>query len=174
MLKYIQKKSLLKSINKTRSHCFKSFQEIHSVALFFEIKQLNEVIEITKQLQGEEKTVALYTVFSSKKMKQTLTIQKALPQNCKIIDPKEFSWLGQLNTTSKKQIAEANYDMTIDLSDDDILIQHLFLANPCNFRVGIHASNYSLYDFCILKKEDQKLSDVFSEIKKYLNCIRKA
>ncbi len=168
MIKYFQKKAILKRLGGKRTPFYKSFADIHSIAFLIDFDQLKEMEEVALQLKKEGKKVTVYAIATT----QQISLSKeSIIESRKIIDAKNFSWMGEPNSSTIKEFSEKQYDAIVDISKNDIRLQHLLLSNSCTFRIGTKSLDYPLYDFTLVT-DSMDLKDICQEIKKYLSNIR--
>lgn len=171
ILKYFQKRNFLKTNPGRQTPCFKSYNQIGSIALFVSFLHLNEIEDIVSQLKADGKDVVVYVLVASKRIKQDPGFKEKLFNECEIIETSRFSWIGIPDAELMKKVSEKQFDAILDFAPQNIRLHHLIVANSCNFRIGIESLDYSFYDFSILREDLKSFGELFGQIKKYLSSI---
>ncbi len=172
--KCFQKRNIALASNQRRTALFQTFDTIRTVAILGKSAQLEELDLVVQDLKNSGKTVSLFLIFSSAEVEKNVGMKEKLLPECHLIDPTEFSWKGELVDSDKNKFLQMDCDVVLDFASNDVRFHQLLLSHPCRFRIGMVSCGYPLYDFCILKDDDQPLTDVYQQIKKYLSSIRQA
>lgn len=163
---YIKKKinSVLKNHNRT--HVFRSPEKIVTVLILFNAKDWDEISQITKELREAGKEVLLWTT-------QSKGGSIFSQPNVRVITQKELSKTQVLSSAVLNEFGALKYDTLLDLTTkDDNALLYLLGINKSEFCIGIKELDYKVFDFIILKDDEQNLIETYNQIKFYLNNVR--
>jgi len=166
--KYIVKKKEQQAVDaNSRRHSFLNLDQVKTVMILFDCKNINQIIPIAKDLKSMGKDVLLWTSISrSENIRQTKDFENF---SLRIITPKEKSRLTILSGKVLDEFKQQTCDLLLDLSESaNVTLSYLMANTDCRFCVGIKEPDYPVYDFIFLKEKDQNLVDAFEQIKIYL------
>ncbi len=85
---------------------------------------------------------------------------------------KDFNWLGKIKNEYIESILKLEFDLLINLSVNNLLLDYLVVLSKATFKVGFSSADNRLYDFMVAV--DTNDLTVFSEeLKKYLEILNK-
>ncbi|PHR73999.1 MAG: hypothetical protein COA67_01135 [Lutibacter sp.] len=85
---------------------------------------------------------------------------------------KDFNWLGKIKNEYIQNLLNSEFDLLINLSDNNLLLNYLIVLSKAKFKVGFSSADNRLFDFMIAV--DTKDVAVFiKELKKYLEILNK-
>jgi hypothetical protein len=90
----------------------------------------------------------------------------------KVIQPSELNWFRLLKNDTLSDFDRERYDTLLDLSKQSKHLLQLLIRNKSRFCIGLTRRKYKLYDFILLKNEEQSLNDAYVELKKYLKSMQ--
>lgn len=170
MLNFIRKKKVDSAREKTkREKSFLNYSSISDVLILFNLKDWEEVLRVAEHLRQDKKTVTLWSVRPKEKQ------EVQIPQGIKIIDAaKDRSWTQSLAKPIIEDFQKENYDTLLDLTTmSDSILEYLLAMNDSKFCIGIreNESKEKVYDFVLLKKEEDDIFTTFEQMKYYLGKI---
>ena len=85
---------------------------------------------------------------------------------------KDFNLFGKIKSERAQNIVDTEFDLLINLSENNLFLYYLVLLSNARFKVGFSSSDNRLYNFMVdIDTED---ITVFSkELKKYLEILNK-
>ncbi len=84
----------------------------------------------------------------------------------------DFNWLGKIKNERIQNLGNSEFDLLINLTTDNLLLDYLVVLSKAKFKVGFSSADNRLYDFMITV--NNKDITVFSrELKKYLEILNK-
>lgn len=173
--KYFQKDKISSELKKPRKSRFLTFSEINSWILIGDYSGREDLDFVVADLKESGKRVQIYYLVSFKEMKNNPSSKSQKSLNYQLVPSNQFSFCGVPDLQLKNQIHQSETDVIINFAKKDVRAQLLMLASAASFRIGIESlGDYSLYDFSVLQRDDQSLTEVYFEIKKYLSCIRRS
>lgn len=172
ILNFFKKRSLLEQADSERLSEFLTFGQLKRVGIFANVGDIDQLNAIVADLQAHNIQVAIFLILSKEDLEKAPDLKEKLQAGYHLLSPKHFSFLGEVSTALSKQFSRENFDALLDLDSFDYRFYHLMEIHPCKFRIGIQHLEFPLYDFCILKEEQQALWDIYQQIKKYLTNIR--
>lgn len=170
MFNFLRNKKIQSSIKKNeRQHTFLSIANMRNILILFDYKDLNDMIQITKDLDSMGKRVFLWTYDPDKNAiptkRQSLSLQT--------ITPKDVSSIGSISKELVAVFESQLYDTIIDLTTEDhYALKYLLSNNTAKFSIGTTESEHKLYDFILRRKDGMSTPEVFQQIKFYLTNIR--
>lgn len=173
MLDFFLQRSLKSELKQNnRKHSFLNFEGIHNILVLFDIQDWEKISPIIKDLERNGKNVILWTIKPKATEEQTLTPK--LPKNVNIIDLKiDLDWKRMIKKEKIIQFDILKYDTFLDLSvEPNDYSKLLLLSNKSNFCLGFKDNGDKLYDFVILKEEEQSLFEAYEQLKIYLEHIK--
>ncbi|WP_459603061.1 DUF6913 domain-containing protein [Dysgonomonas reticulitermitis] len=154
--------------NNKRKHALKNMKSMHNVLIFFSYSDWEIISQIAQDLEQKGKKVIMWTIYPQKK-DADITI---FPINVKVIRQDEMSLLKILSSPVIDEFKSLPYDTLIDLTTTHSnAFTYLLAQNTSEFCVGISEPDRKIYDFIILKKENETLKETYDQIKFYLNNI---
>ena len=139
-------------------------------------KKINSILVFTDETtaKGSKQIIAKELNVQISKIKLVNYIKKA-PKELKseeLLTDKDFNWLGNVKNEHIQDLVSSEFDLLINLSVNNLLINYLVALSKATFKVGFSRSDNRLYDFMIAV--DAKDVTVFSrELKKYLEILNK-
>lgn len=173
MLDYFLQRSIKSELNKNnRQHSFLNFEGIQSVLVLFDMQDWERVHPIIEDLQKHGKYVMPWTV--KLKPVQGQAQPPVLPSNVRVIDThKDLDWKRVIRPAILTEFDNLKYDTLLDLSlESNNYIMSLLVRNNSRFCLGFTKREEKLYDFVILKEDDQNLFDAYEQLKIYLTHIK--
>lgn len=168
MLDFFLKKNIEAGIKAyKRKHTFINFNKIDTILILFNIEDWENIQPMLDDLEQCGKKIIAWTV----KNKHTPTPQ--LPTFVKTISPKsDTNWMKLLDNKIINEFDNLEYDTLFDLTStpNDYLLL-LLTRNKSKFCVSFHHQT-GLYDFVLLKRENQSFADAYLDLKKYLEHIQ--
>lgn len=155
-----------------REHTFKSFDEIDDIVVLFDIQDWFDVEQVIIDLKKNNKSVTAWTVRPKEKDPHPIIY----PEYVKIIDVSaDVNWQQIPSQSILDRFEKQPYDTLLDLSDpNNNILTYLLLINTSNFCIGINETETKLYDFVMIRDNDeQDLFEIYKQIKFYLNNIFK-
>ncbi|MFV0468025.1 MAG: DUF6913 domain-containing protein [Dysgonomonas sp.] len=167
---FINKKIMSAQKLMKRQRTFKSFKDIKSIAILFNINDWVYIEQIVQDLKQHKKEVTAWTV------KQKTENHLVLPEYVKVIDPgTDTSWQQTINQNIVDLFEKQQYDTLFDFSSsDDQILTYLLMINKSNLCIGITESQYQAYDFVILKENNANIFETYNQIKFYLDNMFKS
>lgn len=173
MLDYFLQRSIQSQLkNNKRQHKFLNFERMQNVVVLFDIQDWEMVAPIIEDLQKHSKYVMPWTV--KPKSVQGQVSLPTLPSNVRVIDThKDLDWKRLIRPTVLTEFDNLKYDTFLDLSlESNDYTKSLLVRNKSNFCLGFTKKEEKLYDFIILKEEDQSLFEAYQQLKIYLAHIQ--
>lgn len=157
--------------NNSRTHTFLNFEKIHNVLVLFDIKDWETVSLIINDLEQHGKHVLPWCI--KPKSGQGQLALPSLPQNVRVIDMgKDLNWKRLIQPAILEEFDNLKYDTFLDLSlEPNDYSKLLLVKNKSNFCLGFTKKEEKLYDFIILKEENQDLFEAYKQLKIYLAHI---
>lgn len=170
MLNFIRKKKVDSAREKTkREKSFLNYDAIEDILILFNLKDWQEVKRIADNLREDRKTVHLWTVRPKEKG------ETPVPSEVKAIDAsKHISWTQSLAKPIIEEYQKIYYDTLLDLTTmSDNTLEYLLAINKSKFCVGIreNEAKEKVYDFVLLKKEEDDIFTTFEQLKYYLGKL---
>lgn len=151
-----------------RNPIFPSYNDIQNVLVLYESDYLerNDLVkQLLTDLQRDGKTVSAWG-FLRKKDIQSLILPVG-----RILGTRDFDILGRPKTAVRDDLARENFDLMIDLTQNDILeMRYIALYAQANFKAGRLQSNKAL-DFMIDMPIEETPEPLFRQILHYLKTI---
>lgn len=173
MLDYFLRRSIKSELNNNnRKHTFLNFEGMHNVLVLFDIQDWEMVSPIIEDLKQHGKYVMPWTI--KPKSAQGQTRPPNIPANVRVIDThKDIDWKGLIRPATLTEFDNLKYDTLLDLSlEPNDYTKSLLVRNRSNFCLGFTKRKEKIYDFIILKEEDQSLFDAYEQLKVYLAHIK--
>lgn len=173
MLDYFLKRSIKSELNNNnRKHTFLNFEGMQNVLVLFDMQDWEMVARIIEDLKQHGKYVMPWTV--KPKSAQGQTLADSLPANVRIIDTgKDTNWKRLLHPAILNEFDNLKYDTFLDLSlEPNNYTKSLLVRNRSNFCLGFTKQEEKLYDFTILKEDNQNLFEAYQQLKIYLKHIQ--
>lgn len=154
-----------------RAHSFLSFDQIETILILFDSKEINQVVRLAKELRSLGKNVLLWTSVTREETIRPMKDADGL--SLRVITPQEKSKLNILSAKVLDEFKALKYDMLLDFSSEDNIVMSYLAANTtCSFCIGLREAKNPIYDFIYLKGQDQDFLDAFGQIKNYLDrCV---
>jgi len=170
MLNFIRKKKVDSAREKTqREKAFLNYDSIKNILILFNISNWPDVQRIVEALKEDGKNVTLWTARPKDK------VQIQVPQEVRVVDTaKEVTWTQSLTKPVIDEFEKINYETLLDLTTvSENALEYLLAVNTSNFCIGIreNKSKEKVYDFVILKKEEDDIFTTFEQMKYYLGKI---
>lgn len=170
MLNFIRKKKIDSAREKSkRERVLLNYDSIKEVLLIFNLVNWTEVQKVAEALRNDGKTVTLW----SARPKDKTQIQTA--NGVRVIDSsKEATWTQPLAKTVIDEFEKLNYDTLIDLTiESENVLEYLLAINTGKFCIGLRKndSKEKVYDFTLLRKEEDDIFTTFEQMKYYLGKI---
>jgi len=146
---------------------FLNYKDINNILILFNIEDWDLIQPIINDLQKDKKKVIAWTItFGSSK-------ENKFPDFVKIVDlGKTLSWMKVFKSELLTEFDSLTYDTLFDLtSGNDNHLLSLLIRNKSHFSISFMESEYRLYDFILLKEEDQDLYEAYIHMKNYLGQI---
>ncbi len=154
--------------NNKRKHALKNMESMHNVLILFSYTDWDVVSQIVQDLEQKGKKVLLWTI-GTRKNKIDSPI---FPINVRIIRQDEMSFFKILTSSVMDEFERLSYDTLIDLTTTrSNAFRYLLAQNTSEFCIGISESDQKIYDFIILKNENETLTETYGQIKFYLNNV---
>ncbi|MCC8143155.1 MAG: hypothetical protein LUD02_06765 [Tannerellaceae bacterium] len=152
-----------------RPHRFCPLDEARQVALLVDHNQLQEAMQCMQLLRDKGKKV--YGVVWQEGGANPL---EQLPSDWVAVSAKADLDLWQIpKSQAQARINALAADILIDLTAaHNHPMQYLLLNHPATFKVGASHAAYDLYDLAIVRKEGEKIADLFANMLFYLQTIR--
>lgn len=152
---------------------FSNMDGMKNILLFFDLDDWTEIQDVISDLNSLGKNVIAWTV-KPKTVKSEAHNPIIYPQYVRIIDlHTDVSWKKTLNPAVLDEFDGLDYDSVIDLTaNDNPYLLYLLAKNTSSFCLGIKESEYKMYDFVILKSEEQSILEAYNQIKFYLTKIK--
>ncbi|MEN9917955.1 MAG: hypothetical protein RL662_391 [Bacteroidota bacterium] len=169
MLDYFLQRNIRLGLKRyDRDHSFLNYSEINTVLILFDIEDWYEIAPIVERLKQDGKKVIAWTI----KPKQSVPFK--FPHFVKVIEPDiDFTWLRLFKPEIISDFERLNYDTLIDLSSGtNDYILWLVTLNKSKFCISFTERKYKLFDFVLLKEENQSMLDAYNELKRYLKNIQ--
>lgn len=173
MLDYFLQRSIKSELNNNnRKHTFLNFEGMHNILVLFDIQDWEMVSPIIEDLKKHGKNVMPWTV--KPKLAQGQAHQVTLPQYVRVVDThKDLDWKRLIRSTILSEFDNLKYDTFLDLSlEPNDYTKLLLVRNRSNFCLGFTKKEEKLYDFIILKEDNQSLFDAYEQLKLYLAHIK--
>ncbi|NDW09211.1 hypothetical protein [Dysgonomonas sp. 520] len=150
-----------------RDHEFRSFDEIESVLILFNIEDWLVVEKVINDLKKNGKRVVAWTI----KPKIKTDDLPIFPQEVRLVDQtKELSWKQMPKSSVANEFNNQEYDTLIDLTTKKrYYLSYLLMQNNSKLCIGIKDLEQRIYDFIILKEDDKDLFETYEQIKFYLD-----
>lgn len=171
MFKFIRDRKELQALkNNSREHAFLSFGQVETVLVLFDSKDINQIINLAKDLRGWGKNVLLWTSISRDENIRPVKDMEGI--SLRIITPAEKSKWTILPDSVLEEFKALKCDMLLDMSNEGNRSMSYLMSNTmCRFCVGFRETKYPIYDFIFLKENEQDFQDAFKHIKIYLERI---
>ncbi len=169
ILSKIGDKSIKKKIAKELIHSGKplisiSDKKINSILVFIDETVTNN----SKQIIAKELNIDISKI-------KTVNYIKKVPKELdseEFLTDKDFNWLGKIKNEYIQNLLNSEFDLLIDLSVNNLLLNYLVVLSNAKFKVGFSNTDNRLYDFMIAV--ETKDVTIFSrELKKYLENLNK-
>lgn len=173
MLDYFLQRSIKSELNNNnRKHTFLNFEGIKNVLVLFDIQDWDTVAPIIEDLRQHGKYVMPWTI--KPKQMQSQILPANLPPNVKVIDThKDLDWKRLIRPAILTEFDNLTYDTFLDLSlEPNDYSKLLLVRNKSNFCLGFTKREEKLYDFTILKEDNQSLFEAYEQLKIYLAHIK--
>lgn len=168
MLDYFLQNSIKSGIRKyKRDRMFLNYRDINNILVLFNIEDWITIQPIINDLRKDGKRVIAWTIMTGH---SDIT---SFPDFVKIVDlGKTLSWMKVFKSELLTEFDSLQYDTLLDLSSgDNNYILSLLIRNKSRFCLSFIESEYRLYDFILLKDEEQDLFDAYIYMKNYLGQI---
>ncbi len=165
MLNFIRKKKVNSALSKAqRDKKFLNYDSIKNILILFNIADWADIERVVEALRRDGKNVQLWTV-RSKEAANTI-----IPNEIRVINAaKEVSWSQSLSKNVLDEFEKVNYETLLDLSaKNDNILEYLLAVNTSNFCIGIRETETKVYDFVMIKKEEEDIFTTFEQMKVYL------
>lgn len=165
MLNFIRKKKVNSALSKAqRDKKFLNYDSIKNILILFNITDWHDVQRVVEALRKDGKNIQMWTVRS----KETADIM--VPNDIRVINAtKELSWSQSLSKNVLEEFSKVNYETLLDLSaENDSILEYLLAVNTSNFCIGIRETETKIYDFVMIKKEEEDIFTTFEQMKIYL------
>lgn len=173
MLDYFLQRSIKSELNNNnRKHTFLNFEGIKNVLVLFDIQDWDTVAPIIEDLRQHGKYVMPWTI--KPKQMQGQILPANLPPNVRVIDThKDLDWKRLIHPAILTEFDNLTYDTFLDLSlEPNDYSKLLLVRNKSNFCLGFTKREEKLYDFTILKEDNQSLFEAYEQLKIYLAHIK--
>lgn len=173
MLDYFLQRSIKSELNNNnRKHTFLNFEGIKNVLVLFDIQDWDTVAPIIEDLRQHGKYVMPWTI--KPKQMQSQILPANLPSNVRVIDThKDLDWKRLIRPAILTEFDNLTYDTFLDLSlEPNDYSKLLLVRNKSNFCLGFTKREEKLYDFTILKEDNQSLFEAYEQLKIYLAHIK--
>ena len=173
MLDYFLQRSIKSELNNNnRKHTFLNFEGIKNVLVLFDIQDWDTVALIIEDLVQHGKYVMPWTI--KPKQMQGQIVPANLPPNVRVIDThKDLDWKRLIRPAILTEFDNLTYDTFLDLSlEPNDYNKLLLVRNKSNFCLGFTKREEKLYDFTILKEDNQSLFEAYEQLKIYLAHIK--
>lgn len=169
MFDFLIKKKISSAFkNNRRKHALRNMESMHDVLILFSYTDWDVVSQIAQDLEQKGKRILLWTICPRKKN----TANPVFPLNVKVIRQDEISFFKILSSSVTDEFKRLSYDTLIDLTTTQSnAFQYLLAQNTSEFCIGISEPDQKIYDFILLKKENETLRETYDQIKFYLNNI---
>lgn len=170
MLNFLRKKKVNSALGKAkREKGFLNYNSIKEVIILFNLEDWDEVQKIADNLKADGKHVVAMWTTARTKDKAGITL---LPEVRVVDQSKDVSWSQSVAKPILDEFEQLQYDTLLDLSaDSDNILEYLLAINNSKFCVGIRESESKVYDFVLLKKDDDGIFSTFEQMKFYLGKI---
>ena len=168
MLNFLRKKKVSSALSKVnRDKKFLNYDSMKNILILFNINDWAEVVPVADALRNDGKNIILWT----SRNKETAAM--AVPNEIRVIDSgKEISWSQSLSKNVVDEFEKIEYETLLDLSTkSDNVLEYLLAINISNFCIGIRETETKVYDFVIIKKEEDSIFSTFEQMKYYLGKI---
>lgn len=158
-----------------RQKHFLNLDGMRNVLILFNIEDWDDISIVISDLKNLDKNVQAWTIQPKlSKQEHAKANSGRFPREVRVIDTNtEVSWKKTLEDSVISEFERADYDTLIDLtSEDNPYLLYLLAKNTSSFCLGIKESDYKMYDFVILKDEEQSIFETYRQIKFYLGKIR--
>lgn len=165
MLNFIRKKKVNSALSKAqRDKKFLNYDSIKNILILFNITDWADIERVVEALRRDGKNVQLWTVRSKE------TANAIVPNEIRVINAaKEVSWSQSLLKNVLDEFEKVNYETLLDLSaKNDNILEYLLAVNTSNFCIGIRETETKVYDFVMIKKEEDDIFTTFEQMKIYL------
>lgn len=173
MLDYFLQRSIKSELNNNnRKHTFLNFEGIKNVLVLFDIQDWDTIAPIIEDLRQHGKYVMPWTI--KPKQMQSQILPANLPPNVRVIDThKDLDWKRLIRPAILTEFDNLTYDTFLDLSlEPNDYSKLLLVRNKSNFCLGFTKREEKLYDFTILKEDNQSLFEAYEQLKIYLAHIK--
>lgn len=173
MLDYFLRRSIKSELNNNnRKHTFLNFEGMQNVLVLFDIQDWEMVSPIIEDLKKHGKYVMPWTI--KPKSTQGQTQSPTLPNSVRVIDThKDLDWKRLIRPAILNEFDNLKYDTFLDLSlEPNDYTLSLLVRNNSRFCLGFTKREEKLYDFVILKEDNQSLFDAYEQLKIYLTHIK--
>lgn len=168
MLEYFLQRRIKNGIKRyNRSHIFKKYRDIKNILILFNIEDWFDILPIIQSLKEDHKNIKIWTI----KPKETQSFK--FSEHVRVLDPStSLNWMGLFKDEILHEFGNLQYDTLIDLtSHEDPYLTYLLTQNKSEFCIGFTERPHKLYNFVLLKDEEQSLSESFVQLKTYLKDI---
>lgn len=154
--------------NNERTHTLKNMESMQNVLIFFSYADWKVVSQIAQDLEQKGKKVLMWTIYPHKKEVGSTIF----PMNVRVIWQSETSLFKILSKSVVDEFKSLSYDTLIDLTTTQSnVFDYLLAQNSSDFCIGISEPQQKIYDFILLKKENDTLRETYDQIKFYLSNV---
>ncbi len=173
MLDYFLRRSIKSELKKNnRKHTFLNFEGMRNILILFDIQNWEMISPIIADLKKHGKNVILWTVQG--KQPQNEAQRSAFPSDIRVVDlHKDLNWIRLIRSAILAEFDNLEYDTLLDLSvEPNNYTKSLLVRNKSNFCLGFKEQDEKIYDFVILKEDEQTLFEAYEQLKIYLPHIK--
>lgn len=150
-----------------RAKCFKRYEDIKRVLLFFNLAQLEAVVPLVRQLEAEGKVVSGYCL--DKPAKE----DPALPAEFQGRDKSTMGWFSVPKTALLERMKAFGADTLIDLSMRPTPEHgYLYFFSQAAYRVGFSLQDPSRFDLLLAIDGNHEAPFFFQQLLFYLKSLR--
>ena len=169
--KYVFQRDL--KYNKRQKSVY-NLADAKSIGILFEAttkEQIASIKPLVDYFFGLKKDVLALGYVNSKKLSYDHAPKLQYDYFC----IKDLNWYYKPQNYIIENFVKKEYDILINLSDSSCIpIKYLIASSVARFKVGKLEEGFEIYDLMIeLKKEDDNMEKLISEIAKYLKIINK-
>lgn len=159
-------KSLIDSAGDRKS-VFKSYNQLKSVLVMYEMKDFENVQHGISELKRSGKQVASFGYVRKEAIPELDDSYRF------VVEKNALSVHGVPTDAVLQQVLACSPDVIIDLTHAGCYgMQYLLVKHPCNFKIGIKKLEREFHDFSILVTDRDEIDYLFEQILFYLQNIR--
>jgi hypothetical protein len=152
-----------------------NYANAKSIGIVYEIRTkdyqffVNEFVDYLREEIGF-KTIITLGFYNAKEAPEFLD----LGNKYQFINKTHLNWLYIPQSTDSEVFIQQNFDILIDLTQDNIVpIKYLVASSKAKFKIGRYSdANHDFFDFMISLNEKQNIKDFLNQVNHYLKQIK--